>query len=238
VIAGVVDVVARFQESLGGMLNDNQRIWLFKKQFDHIRGMLSQPSFQPTDPALRREVKASVAQMALLMGTYTRAQALQVEGFTINGTISTREAIIHVALDTEFKFICMKSLVDSDALQREFDISEKVHAQYACPSLIRYEGKRTIRGHLVLVAEFFPRSLQDFLMSTPQPFKDEAIIHIFFAVLAALVVLHKMGYVHCDVHPGNIMLSAKQSVKLIDLGSIGLWQTGYFTKHISRLYIA
>jgi serine/threonine protein kinase len=193
-------------------------MWLFKSEFSSLRKRLGQSDYKH-NKLLATDVKTAVKKMALLLGAYTRAQAAKVQGYTINGTVLAREAIIHVALNREFKLVCLKSQLDHEALQRELKLSQEAHAAFHCSSLIKYDQEETMRGHLMLVSDFYPRSLQDFLMKMDAPLMTSAVIHIFFSVLAALRVLHALEFAHCDVHAGNIMLSSQQSVILIDLGS-------------------
>jgi len=44
------------------------------------------------------------------------------------------------------------------------------------------------------------------------------IIEIFMKVAQGLWEVNKVGYVHCDIKPGNIMLTSNNSVRIIDLG--------------------
>ncbi|GFP89156.1 mitogen-activated protein kinase kinase kinase npk1 [Phtheirospermum japonicum] len=39
------------------------------------------------------------------------------------------------------------------------------------------------------------------------------------SILTALVHIHKLGYVHCDVKPHNVLLSERGHAKLVDFGS-------------------
>lgn len=57
---------------------------------------------------------------------------------------------------------------------------------------------------------------------------DEAV-KCFRKIAEALHTLHQRGLIHCDVHPGNIILRSDGEPMLIDFGSAKLLQPGTFT---------
>src|SRR5688572_25811921 len=65
-----------------------------------------------------------------------------------------------------------------------------------------------------LVMELFDGSPIEFVM----PGTCAEVIRIFHDVADALAALHKAGFVHCDIKPGNILMSSDRQVKLIDFG--------------------
>lgn len=65
-----------------------------------------------------------------------------------------------------------------------------------------------------LVMELFDGSPLDV-----QPVRSPAhAVDVFIKVAEALSALHQMGFIHCDLKPGNILVSTTGEVKVIDLG--------------------
>lgn len=61
--------------------------------------------------------------------------------------------------------------------------------------------------------------LVNFLERHPKLATDPAFLRrTFCSVLSALTHLHALGYVHCDIKPGNILVDENFEVKLGDLG--------------------
>ncbi|MBE9113151.1 serine/threonine protein kinase, partial [Nodosilinea sp. LEGE 07298] len=58
--------------------------------------------------------------------------------------------------------------------------------------------------------------------------QDEAI-RCFHKLAEAIHSLHRSGLIHCDVHPGNIILRSDGEPVLIDFGSVELLQPGTIT---------
>jgi tRNA A-37 threonylcarbamoyl transferase component Bud32 len=58
--------------------------------------------------------------------------------------------------------------------------------------------------------------------------QDEAV-HCFRKLAEALHYLHQQGLIHCDIHPGNIILQPDGEPVLIDFGSAKLLQPGAAT---------
>ena len=65
-----------------------------------------------------------------------------------------------------------------------------------------------------LVLELFDGSPIEFVL----PGTCAEIVRVFRDAAEALAALHKAGFVHCDLKPGNILLSTDGHVKLIDFG--------------------
>ncbi len=98
----------------------------------------------------------------------------------------------------------------------EFEVGRKViHA-----SLRRVVDLKTTRNLLLkttevgLVMEMFDGSPLDAV----RPRAIGRIVEIYIDVANALEALHSHNFVHCDLKPSNVLVSATGEVKLIDLG--------------------
>ena len=62
------------------------------------------------------------------------------------------------------------------------------------------------------------QTLQEILDAADAPLPEEQALEVILQVAEALEYMNSMGLVHRDVKPGNIMLTPRGRVKLIDLG--------------------
>ena len=113
-------------------------------------------------------------------------------------------------------------------LRREFADDEKIKAAFLREAKLliglRHEnivaGERVgqFQGRLIFLMEYVPgRSLQE-LLKEGRTFGEEEALYIVLQVARALTFLSQNGVVHRDVKPANVLITAKNEVKLIDLG--------------------
>src|SRR5688572_20571866 len=101
-------------------------------------------------------------------------------------------------------------------LETEYEVGR----QLAHPGLRRSIDLKVNRTLLLkpveaaLVMELFDGSPIEFVM----PGTCAEVIRIFHDVADALAALHTAGFVHCDIKPGNILMSSDGHVKVIDFG--------------------
>ncbi len=85
-------------------------------------------------------------------------------------------------------------------------------------NVVAGEKVGAFQGRLVFLQEFVPgKSLQD-LLKGGQAFDEDQALYIVLQVARALRYLAQNGVVHRDVKPANVLLTARNEVKLIDLG--------------------
>jgi serine/threonine protein kinase len=103
-----------------------------------------------------------------------------------------------------------------EQLENEFQVSQK----FSHPGLRRSIDCKVTRTLLrkpteaMLVMELF----DGIPLDQQQSREPIATVDVFIAVAEALDALHGYGFVHCDLKPNNILVSARGEVKVIDFG--------------------
>ena len=109
-----------------------------------------------------------------------------------------------------------KDLRFVEQVEAEFEISR----QFNHPNLRKSYELKTNKKYFVQVVEAFllmeyfkGRSLEQ----RPPRSMDE-FLNIFIQTAEGLKAMHRMGYVHCDLKPNNILMDDSGHVKVIDFG--------------------
>lgn len=102
------------------------------------------------------------------------------------------------------------------AFAREEWVGRMVHSPHVLKSL-ESKGRRSALYHVMEYFEAQP--LDQWLHDNPKPdlVKTRAIVS---QVALGLRALHRKGFLHLDLKPGNILIDAAGTVKLIDFGSV------------------
>lgn len=99
--------------------------------------------------------------------------------------------------------------------EQEFAIS----SEFTHPAL-RKSHRLIKRRKLLKVSELY--LLMDLFdgqsLDTHRPNNLNALLQIFSQVAQGLGAMHKLGYVHADIKPNNILVNDKYAVKIIDFG--------------------
>ena len=107
----------------------------------------------------------------------------------------------------------------STSLSMEKDL---LHKFKSCPCILRCFGDQITtdngRNLYNIVLEYAPGgSLADKIHSG-KGLPEDIVSHHAKSITTALVHIHKLGYVHCDVKPHNVLLVGEHT-KLADFGS-------------------
>jgi tRNA A-37 threonylcarbamoyl transferase component Bud32 len=103
--------------------------------------------------------------------------------------------------------------------QREGDLLHKIKL---IPNVVRLIGF-FLEGEMpCLVMEYIEgETLSDYIRSKKYISPDKAVVY-FQKLAETLEMLHQQSVIHCDIHPGNIILQESGEIVLIDFGSSNL----------------
>ena len=114
----------------------------------------------------------------------------------------------HVRLGTA---AAVKLLVrDSDGARRRFEREARILAEARHPGFLRFLSYGEADGRPFIVTELLGECVL--------PQTDGDVARFLLKVLDALAQLHRLGYVHRDVKPGNLLLRGGKDPVLADFG--------------------
>nr|WP_178089488.1 bifunctional protein-serine/threonine kinase/phosphatase [Rheinheimera lutimaris] len=117
---------------------------------------------------------------------------------------------------------CPSLNFDDDALYidrfiREEWIGLRIESDYVV-KVVRQSRPRTF---LYYVMEYLPgRSLEQWFERQPKPLKPALAIKLVKQIAEGLKAFHRMGAIHQDLKPGNIIYLDDGSLKIVDFGSV------------------
>jgi hypothetical protein len=111
---------------------------------------------------------------------------------------------------------------DYDKFLRRFKREGQVLAQMQIPNIVRVIEFTEIDGMPCLVMDFVAgETLNECIRRRGYIPEDEAV-RLFQKLASAVEALHQQGIIHCDIHPGNIIVQPNSEPMLIDFGSTKL----------------
>ncbi len=136
-------------------------------------------------------------------------------------------AVVYEAFDRELKRrVALKVLRTdrtSEASLKRFRREVAIARDAAGSRLVRVFDIGQAGGTVFLTMELVEgESLRELL--SRGPLAPERVVEIGTEVLHALTELHRLGIVHRDVKPGNILIAATGEVKLADFGLARHWE--------------
>jgi protein phosphatase len=117
---------------------------------------------------------------------------------------------------------CPSLNYDDDALYidrfiREEWIGLRIESDY----VVRVVRQRRPRTFLYYLMEYLDgQSLEHWFERQPKPLKPALAIKLVKQIAEGLKAFHRMGAIHQDLKPGNIMLLADGRLKIVDFGSV------------------
>ena len=132
-------------------------------------------------------------------------------------------ATVYLATDTRLdrtvalKIMHRELATDADFVGRFIGEAKSV-ARLSHPNVVGVFDQGNDGEHLYLAMEYVPgRTLRDLLNERGRLGPDEAL-DLMVPVLAGLGAAHQVGFVHRDVKPENVLITADGRVKVVDFG--------------------
>jgi serine/threonine protein kinase len=110
---------------------------------------------------------------------------------------------------------------DADLVQRLLD-EARVNALLEHPNVVRVHDLSISDATIFVVMEYLEGETLRARMRRDAPFPIENAVRIAADVCLALAAAHDADVVHRDIGPGNIMLCADDTVKVMDFGIAGV----------------
>ncbi len=139
------------------------------------------------------------------------------------GPVEGGRGAVWFAVDTELgRSVVLKRALLEDNSQPDFDellAEARALAKFSHPNVVTlYDAVRAGKGKKAtfwLVMEHVTGGSLD----VPVKMAPELAAHIGAQIAGALAALHEKGIVHCDVKPGNIVITHDRVAKLTDFGA-------------------
>jgi serine/threonine protein kinase len=111
---------------------------------------------------------------------------------------------------------------DHEKFLRRFKREGQFLAQIKIPNVVRVIDFVEIEGMPCLIMDFIEGDTLDELIRRRGCIPEEEVWILFKKLADALKALHKQEIIHCDIHPGNIIMQPNGEPMLIDFGSTKL----------------
>ena len=117
---------------------------------------------------------------------------------------------------------CPSLNFDDDALYIDRFIREEwIGLRIDSPYVVKVFRQQRPRTFLYYLMEYLPgKSLETWFASQPKPIKPALAIKLVKHIAEGVKAFHRMGAIHQDLKPGNIMILTDGSLKIVDFGSV------------------
>jgi serine/threonine protein kinase len=124
-------------------------------------------------------------------------------------------------LDKKTVLIRLPSLKEKyTCAQENFNNEARVLKAISHPNIVRYIDDFVENNTIYLVTEFYRgKTLEQYIEKEKNIAVGAFLKQIFLPVIAALEKLHRMGMIHRDLKPNNIIITNKNLPVIIDFGS-------------------
>ena len=166
----------------------------------------------PFPPALSPGMKLDGYKVVSELFASSRSHLYLVEDESVTVESTARQLVLK----------CPSLNYDDDALYidrfiREEWIGLRIESDYVV-KVVRQHRPRTFLYYLM---EYLPgQSLEQWFEHQPKPLKPALAIKLVKQIAEGLKAFHRMGAIHQDLKPGNIIYLEDGSLKIVDFGSV------------------
>lgn len=151
----------------------------------------------------------------------TLLKRFYVEAFIDSGGMSTIYKVLDLHRNVPLALKTMHSdMIDDPAIFRQFQREAKSLEALKHPNIVRYYGLYQSNDNVFLIESFIDGFPLTKLISTyPRkllPVKTSLVI--LKVVSNALNYAHNLGFIHCDIKPGNVLIENTGRIFLADFG--------------------
>lgn len=117
------------------------------------------------------------------------------------------------------EFYALKEILRSKKLDRNYERELRIHSKLDHENIVQVYDTETLPNKFLLLMEYCPTNLQDYINEVVYPLDFNIIRKIGFQMLQGLLYLHSNGVLHRDIKPSNVLISKSGIVKICDFGS-------------------
>jgi serine/threonine protein kinase len=199
-------------------LVDPERLAPYKEQASAVRGETAVRDFlaRLVSDGLLTAFQASVLLQGKWLGFFLGPyKVLELLG---KGSMSLVYLAEHVSLGRRVAVKVLSAGKSSEQVVARFHREAQALAALHHPNIIRIYDIDRAGNSLFMATEYLVGLDLRRLVSTEGPLDVARAVHVIRQAALGLEHAHRMGWVHRDVRPANLMLGDNDTVKLLDLG--------------------
>ncbi len=151
---------------------------------------------------------------------------------------------VFTALDTQLdRLVALKVLNRDNSSKQEriaqFEREARLTASVNHPNVVRVYGVGRVSGNFYIAMEMVDGASLEDLLADEKKLAEPKVLELAIQTVEGLNAAHKIGLIHRDIKPGNILVTGEGRAKLVDFGlalvfekdvddSEEMWATPYY----------